>query len=423
LFAKILWRLYGWYSPPAESAQDVAELFERPGERLARGPVELGPVRTAPCAAAILLLLAYFVLAFVADPKLDLRNPSVQFVAIAVLVAVLVTAAAVWLWRVSGSRLVLDTKGARFRTRRTEIFCPWSLFNAAGGPFVDPNVPHRIQIPINPGGIPDITLTRPNRDPKTATDVKTDEFRFDKRDSLKVSLVYAIDATTLARLLLHLGRHFAENPTTPAVPAARRMPVPDERAGAAGARPIWTGGEESFSIDHKEWITMDAVRAQFPPMCCLCGGATDETYRLAPKVRYLGFFEGNDAGISVPCCPPCQRTLSRLQWRGRWLVLGICVSFGLFVLLWGYGFAGFVDLLRKRDTTLFVWPVVSLILLRIFWRFADEMYSPVYARYHPQAKRFSFWFRQPGYALQICEYLRNPSEWSRPADDADDVEE
>lgn len=386
--------LYGWRKPPAEAMRDVAALRADPAERLARGPVEFGPARTTLALTLFVVGIALVVVFLVTfKPRNDQERLKIGTLAFAY--AAIVLWVGVTVWTIRGSRLILDAGGVVFANRRRLLFCPWTLFNAAGVPFSDPDKPHRLEMPINPAAIPEIVLRRPNGSERRGKEAKTNEFRIGKQESLKLCLFYAIDAQTLVPLLLHVGRRMTAHETVPRAAGGATVPA---TAAPGESEPVWTGGDNAVVIDHNDWITIDAVRARFPPLCCLCGGSTTESHRFSAKAGFLDAFR-EPASISIPCCAPCERTLGPVQRRGVWLV------FGLILLL---SLISYMQLIGPG------WVVVAAIIAILAMFSAHQIFSPVRARYQPLTKRFSFWFRQPGYAEQVRSYIRNPSAWRPP---------
>jgi hypothetical protein len=412
LFDALLWRIYGWTSPPAELMDDLAELTEDPEGRLARGPVVIGPVRTTRAYIGAIFALPFCAWLIVSGIN-DWKSHSQPVAAIVGILMLLMLGWGIFrLWSAGHARLTLDRNGVEFQNASGRLTCPWALFNAVGAP-VRSNMSHVIALPINPTVIPQLSLVRADLTQEAGSDVKSSEFKFGKKpDAIELSLLYAIEPVTIGQVLLSVGRSLStsagpQNATLAS--AAREMNSPAARMAAAKPSVTYTGGEGTAELRGRGWITMDTVRAVFPPFCCVCGGSTSEALPVNAVTRYLGFFEGNVSfNSAVPCCAGCQKRVRQREWMGRGIVLAICLAAGVLITGLVFNDLGWKGILALESVSLVIVGVIALVMLRLLGRYGRELVSPIKARYMQRAEKLSFQFSQPGYAELVRDYARSP---------------
>ncbi|HTI51723.1 MAG TPA: hypothetical protein VL475_12250 [Planctomycetaceae bacterium] len=410
---------YGWYSPPAELIQDLAELTNDPEKRLAREPFVIGPMRTgrAFVGAVIAVPFCIWLIGSGINEWNGRRGPAVVIMGVVLLLAL------AWglyrLWGVRHSRLTLDLNGVEFQNSEGRLVCPWALFNAVGGP-VQSTMPHAVEMPINPTAIPLLALERANLTQEAGSDAKLAEFKLGKKpDTLELGTLYALDTANVARLLLSLGRHFSTPegaPSVKATSAARQTSAPGARMPAPKPAATYAGGEGAVELKGRR-IVMDTVRIVFPPLCCVCGGSTDIALPVKAVTRYLGFFHGKVSfNTAVPCCEACQSKVRLREWLGRGIVFAICLGTGILGTVLLLGQPAWNRLLALEVNTLLLVVVIFVLMLRLLGRYARELVSPIKTRYLSRAKKLSFQFSQPGYAEQVRDHAQNPAAWSPPVE-------
>jgi hypothetical protein len=412
--------IYGWNSPPAELMNDLAELANNPAERLAKGPVVIGPMRTSRAyAGAILavLLCGWTIVSGINDWNEQMGKKGVA-------IGVLLLVALVWgisrLRGVRHSQLTFDLNGVEFQNANSRLTCPWGLFNAVGAP-VQSTMPHAITMPINPAAISLLSLKRADLTQESGTDVKSSEFKFAKTpDSVELSLLCAVDTLTIGQLLLSSGRALS-TPDGAGRPqlesAARQTSAPSARMASLKPSATYTGGEGTAELRGRGRIIMDSVRTVFPPICCVCGQPTDEALPVEAVTRYLGFFSGSMVlNCSVPSCGGCQKRVRQREWLGRGIIVAICLAAGILGGRLLFGEQGWKRLLELDGPFLLIVAVIGLVMLKLLGRYGRELVSPIKARYLPRAEKVSFQFSQPGYAEKVSDFARNPNAWEQPAE-------
>jgi hypothetical protein len=108
-----------------------------------------------------------------------------------------------------GGHCTLRLEGVYLRYRRTEVFCPWALFNAPGEPFIHKKNLYQIEMPIDMAAVPRVQARMKEAFVAEGWLVKTVQFRF-RGIRAVLRPLYQISPQELAWLLLHLGAELGE---------------------------------------------------------------------------------------------------------------------------------------------------------------------------------------------------------------------
>jgi hypothetical protein len=291
--------------PAGRSARQVIpdfdDLLHDPAAYLREGPVAVGP-RQMYGLAALFGVAAGGCFAYSAwQGELD-----PEAIAIGVGLAL---GAMVWLgWSLlmRGHQLMLLPDGVEFRYRDTAVWCPWSLFNSGGAPFVpDADNPRTgLTLPVDPEAIPFVVLRRDEAPIAHGVEVKTRQFHFTGANEIVLPARYEVKADELGLLLIQLGARLGHIlPKAAPPPEAYRtadldadVPAPD----AAG------------------WFTVHLTHLAFPPRCCSCLTETRDTMNIHVEPAFdwgLRIFAQSVGGtvIPVPVCESCQHEIRRRQ--------------------------------------------------------------------------------------------------------------
>jgi hypothetical protein len=373
---------------------DLDDFLHDPAGNLGEAPVTIGPRKMYGLAALFglpgVLCLLWCAARGVGDGEVLVMGIG------------LLLGASVWLgWSLllRGHELVLHPDGVEFNYRDTSVWCPWSLFNAEGEPFVpDTDSPRAgLTLPVNAETVPFIELRRHGAPVAFGARVKARQFQFTASDEVVLPARYEVAAADLGRLLLQLGSRLG-----------RQLPKGTPMAETHG---LPTSTDSPYGEpDTAGWLTAYLTRLRFPPVCCDCGEPTDATLAVpvnprgdwlfliaAPSVRTLE--------LHVPVCEACQQALRQRQHFGglRGLLLGATGA-----MLAAIPLARSNQLGDVRSLILVVLAAVSAGGLAGFLAgTALARRLPVQVRdYSPGRGTLAIRFRQPGYAEKVCEAMR-----------------
>jgi hypothetical protein len=308
--------------PLRQFLSDLDDLLYDPAAYLREGVLAIGPRRVSGFAAVfavggVACLVACAVTGRWHDEKL--------------LIGVgLLLGAVVWLgWslRLRGHELVLHPEGVEVRYRDSVVWCPWALFNADGAPAVpdrdDPRV--GLVLPVWPEAVPYAELRRDGAPVAHGAQIRVAQLRFTAPDEVVLPARYEVAAAELGGLLLQLGSRLGRR-----LPAGTPPPeaYPDHFAPAGVDGP-----------DARGWARLPLSRLRFPPRCCQCGQATDDTLRCHldanPVTDRLSGVARPVVVVAVPLCLTCRERLDAGRGRGGILglaagaVIGLGVALGL----------------------------------------------------------------------------------------------
>jgi hypothetical protein len=120
----------------------------------------------------------------------------------------------------SGGHCTLRPEGVYLRHRRTEVFCPWALFNAPGEPIVNKQSLYQIEMPIDLSAVRQVQARVKDAVVAEGSFVKTVQFRIRGIRAILRPL-YQISPQELAWLLLHLGSELGGREATRKAPHIR----------------------------------------------------------------------------------------------------------------------------------------------------------------------------------------------------------
>jgi len=417
LMGGIFVRLYGWNSPPAELTDAVNELIADPEARLSRGPLEIPRMRIAPALVTLILLIPAAVWLFV-DASSGRPDRAVGYGIFLAMGLGLIGWGIFRLIEARKLQLILSRDGAVIVDRHGRLHCPWKLFASEGVPAMMPSIPHRVHFSIHPDAIPNVTLTRPDGSRVSGANVSNSVFRFGLHDSVHLSAFFALHSYSVVSVLVALGKELADRPQRPTAgsPPRSEWASGSRRTAAPAAATSRPPTRVEAEIDHGDWLVVSEVRADFPPLCCMCGVKTEETYPLRAVDRFLGYFEQHvHARTDIPCCGPCRSTFRLREWLGRGTIFVCSMLVAMLgpMLLFGPG-RFFQGVIALDGVMLFLWGFLGLFTVPVFWRFGRELFSPVKSRYLAKQEKLAFRFARPGYAEQTLAYLQNPSGWKPP---------
>jgi hypothetical protein len=309
----------------------------------------------------------------------------------------------------SRSRLVLDKDGVEFHCGSQSVWCPWQLFNVAGTPFLY-SMQWHASVPINVGALPYVELRRDETCVAYGTHASISAFKLSQQTgSVVIRFMPKARLVEVANLLLALGRLLGT------VREIRHLP---SESNSTGQAPTLHSAAE-FDGD---WVTISITRICFPPICCICGSATDARLDVYAEdsrgwvisALTLGHIHPAAVMVPVPFCAKCQssheRRLRSGRFRGCWIGAGLGPVLGLSLL----------PFFPPEK-----WPAFLILLgfLAFFggllgvglgsW-ITGSIHSFVSgARYSPRHQTVSLRFRRAGYAEQVYKAVQCNEEGSR----------
>lgn len=313
----------------------------------------------------------------------------------------LLLGASIWLgWSLllRGHSLVLHPDGVEFIYRDTSVWCPWSLFNADGEPFVpDTDSPRAgLTLPINSAAVPFLELRRHGAPVAFGAQVKARPFQLNAVDEVVLPARYEVAAADLGRLLLQLGRRLGRQ-------LPRGTPM-----SAVDARPE-TIEILSSQPDAAGWLTTSLTCLYFPEICCACGEPTTATLAVpvSPRGDWLFSFAApriQPLSLQVPVCVACQQAFRQQQHLGglRGLFLG-----AMGAMLAAIPLARSNQLNDRRPLILVSLAAISAGGLAGFLTGSALAHRlPVQVRdYSPSRGTLAIRFRQRGYVEKVCETM------------------
>lgn len=302
---------------------DLARLRADPKAALADGEVVFGPRRAYAVATVlgVLVAIAALVMFILGAVERQRNQPVESWYLIGAGIGVLASGVAVtalalrWL---RGGSAVLRSEGVEFVYRGRSVFCPWTLFQAAGSPYQPDH--KRIILPANGGTPVALTDFDGNVTANPAAEVKSKPLVGTADGQVALTDLYEVRLLELGELILHLGRQLGDGPAVLSNGFA-------ERPSAAPLAVAQPGG----------WLRIRLTRLPFPPCCIGCGLATRESIQQTLDVR-------NKVRIDLPMCQACQA--ERRRRRQRAMILGVAIGLapGAVALTIGALFLDFADL-------------------------------------------------------------------------------
>lgn len=303
---------------------DWPRLRAEPKAALADGEVVVGPRRAYAVATVLgalvaVAVLVMFVLAAIDRPR---GQPVETWYVVAAGIGVLGSGAAVtvlvlrWL---RGGSAVLRSEGVEFVYRGRSVFCPWTLFQAAGSPYQPDH--RRIILPANHGTPIAVTDYDGNVTANTAAEIKTKPIVGTADGQVALADLYEVKLLELGELFLHLGRQLGDG----------RIVVSNGTAEQPSPAPLATAQPGG-------WLRVRLTRLPFPPVCIGCGQVTRETIQYPLDIR-------NHVRIDLPMCQSCQKDRSGRRRAAVLLGLGLGLAPGLLALILAAPFLDADDLL------------------------------------------------------------------------------
>jgi hypothetical protein len=303
---------------------DLPRLRTEPKAALADGEVVFGPRRAYAVATVLGVLVAAVVLVGFAVAAMDRpKNQKVEpWYFVVAGVGVLVSGAAVTAMVLRGLRggaAVLRPEGVEFVYRGRTVFCPWSLFQAAGSPYHPDH--KRVILPANDDVPVALTDAAGNVTAQPAAEVKSKPLVGTADGQVALADLYEVKLGELADLLLHIGRQLGDG------------------------RPVTSNGvvEEATTVplataQPNGWLRFRLTRLPFPPVCVGCGLVTRESIAHTLDASHA-------VQIHVPLCQACQA--DRRSRRRRAVLLGIAggAAPGLVAVTLGAAFLAVEELL------------------------------------------------------------------------------
>jgi hypothetical protein len=297
-----------------------------PKAALAEGEILFGPRQAYAVSAVVGIIVASLVLAGFALAALDrpLAKPIEPWYFVAaglgVLVSGALTTALVLRWSRGGSA-VLQPQGVQFIHRGRSVFCPWTLFQAAGTPYQPDH--RRVILPVNDGTPVALTDIEGNVTARPANEVKSKPLVGGADGQVALHDLYEVKLAEFAELLLHLGRQLGDG----------RF----EGNGIASAEQ-YIAAQPLATADPGGWLRIRLTRLPFPRVCLGCGVHTRETIRHTLDQRH-------GVHIELPLCQACQA--ERRRRRRRAVLLGAGAGFvpGILALVLGKPFLAADDLI------------------------------------------------------------------------------
>ena len=222
---------------------DWPRLRTDPRAALADNEVVIGPRRAYAVATVLgfivaMAVLVMFVLAAFDRPR---KQPIETWYVVAAGIGVLVSGAAVtaltlrWL---RGGSAVLRSEGVEFVYRGRSVFCPWTLFHAAGSPYQPDH--KRIILPANHGTPVALTDYDGNVTANPAAEIKTKPIVGTADGQVALADLYEVKLLELGELFLHLGRRLGDGPaivSNGAVEQSSAAPAGNDVAERLAAHP------------------------------------------------------------------------------------------------------------------------------------------------------------------------------------------
>jgi hypothetical protein len=297
-----------------------------PKAALAESEVVLGPRRAYAVSAVIGIMVAGLVLTGFALAALDrpVARPIEPWYFVAagfgVLVSGALTTVLVLRWSRGGSA-VLQPQGVLFVHRGRSVFCPWTLFQAAGTPYQPDH--KRVILPVNDGTPVALTDPEGNVTARPANEVKSKPLVGGTEGQVALQDLYEVKLAELGELLLHLGRQLGDG-----------GPV---MANGVQHGQTYLAVQPLAAAQPGGWLRIRLTRLPFPRVCLGCGTSTRETIRHTLDQRH-------HVHIELPLCQPCQAR--RTQRRRRAVLIGAAAGFvpGILALALGKPFLAADDL-------------------------------------------------------------------------------
>jgi hypothetical protein len=302
---------------------DLPRLRADPKAALADGEIVFGPRRAYAVATVLGVLVAVAVLVMFILSAIDRpRGQQVEtWYVVTAGIGVLASGAAVtglvlrWL---RGGSAVLRSEGVEFVYRGRSVFCPWTLFQAAGSPYQPDH--KRIILPANHGTPVAVTDWDGNVTANPAAEVKSKPLVGTADGQVALADLYEVKLLELGELFLHLGRQLGDGRIVLTNGAA-------ERSAAAPLATAQPGG----------WLRVRLTRLPFPPVCIGCGLVTREAIQHTLDLR-------NHVRIDLPMCQACQADRRRRRRRAVLLGLASGLAPGFLAMIFGAPFLDMEDL-------------------------------------------------------------------------------
>jgi hypothetical protein len=302
---------------------DLPRLRADPRAALADAEVVVGP-RKAYAVATVLgvlvgvAVLVMFILAAVERPK---GQPVETWYVVTAGIGVLMSGAAVtaltlrWL---RGGSAVLRSQGVEFVYRGRSVFCPWTLFQAAGSPYQPDH--KRIILPANHATPVALADYEGNVTANPAAEIRSKPLVGTADGQVALADLYEVKLLELGELFLHLGRRLGDGPAVLANGDT-------ERPSAAPLATALPGG----------WLRVRLTRLPFPPVCIGCGAVTREVIQHTLDIR-------NTVRIDLPMCQACQADRRRRRRRAVMIGVALGLAPGALALIFGIPFLDVEDL-------------------------------------------------------------------------------
>jgi hypothetical protein len=271
----------------------------------------------------------------------------------------------------------LTRKGVEFRRGSQLVFCPWSLFQRAGQPFLPENR-SRVILPIAAGALTEVVQTEEEREVARGQDARHSSLQWRSRTELLLFSRYAVDPEELGRLLLFLGRVLGD-------------PVPS--AQQSSESPAAAVVEERRSAPSR-WVKILLTAPHFPEGCCSCLEPAERTHAFT-------FQEGREKKeVPIPWCDGCQGRYRGRIWKAG-LLVGLGTTLVSLILLCVSGLAG----------ELLVGVVLALIFGTVLGGFVglvmSDLHRPVKLRYDATRLELSARFKNQQFAEEVRALQRS----------------
>ncbi len=214
-FDCIIWIDKLFLKPLEKAVPDLDGLLDDPARRLSEEPITIGPRRKYAATFFLSLALAIpnwiwilYLSASLLDKKKKplIQQPDGPFLLTVLLAAVLGALVATILvarWILRGGQMVLTPEGVELWHRRSMVFCPWSLFHAAGEPLK--RGAGDVLLPVRADAVPFVELYKRGNLRARGEDIKCRQLQFKGCDQVLVRALYVVRTVELAELLLRLG--------------------------------------------------------------------------------------------------------------------------------------------------------------------------------------------------------------------------